>query len=377
MSGAAKMSSITATNAYSAYSGHSYASSNASRSGSSAAAAKSSATGTGAYTNSATNVTLSDSARAALAAKSFADVIAETRSLLTKMLEEADSESPYKDGKLVVDFEGFDRRELFAMASNTDGTFTDDEIEAAALELGQRFDRAMAGPEAVYNVTGNITKLYTEALDFLEGASAEEQKTDIWASKHKAVKEALAQLEVTPDAWPEVENDPVIDYLARVKSGEAGGERDFATVADDARTALDTQIAAAKAEGKDLVFSKYRKSGTKVDFSDFSSRALSAISLNEGDQFSEFESRAAKDELSNRSRQVLLSCLSSANKSGSPTALAENIISAYGSLSSEERQAVGWGEDFYEAALANYKSANYIASMFQSNPAGGSGGLPF
>ena len=150
----------------------------------------------------------------------------------------------------------------------------------------------------------------------------------------------------------------------------------FATVAEDARAALDQQIADAKAQGKNLLFSKYRSNGIHADFSDFSSRSLSAITLNEGDQFSAEEIRAAKTELDSRSRTVLLSCINSANKSGSPTALAENIISAYGSLSDEERSAVGWGEDFYSAALANYKSASYIANMFAS-PSSQSSGLPF
>ncbi|MBU1176686.1 MAG: hypothetical protein KKH72_14885 [Alphaproteobacteria bacterium] len=356
------MSTISATSAYSAYSGYTYSSSTSGKT-----STTTSGTSTTSTLSSATNVTLSASARAALAAKSFAEIIAETRVSLTELLEKADSDSPYKDGELAVNLSGFDRRELYAIAGNTDGTFTADEIKAAAEELSLRFDQAMAGANAVYNVTGNIEKLYTEALTFLEAASPEEQKTEAWATKHTAVKKALASLEASPDTWPDVDNDPVIDYLARVKAGTAGTERDFASVANDARAALDAQIAEAEAAGKELVFSKYRKSGIQADFSDFSSRSLSAIVLNEGEQFSESEIRAAKDEMSSRARQVLLSCISSANSSSSPTSLAENIISAYGSLSSEERAAVGWGEDFYSAALTNYKSASYIASMFETD----------
>ena len=357
------MSAVSATNAYSPYTKYTYSSRTSTGTGSGTANnAKSTA-----ESSSATNVTLSPSAKAALAAKSFAEVIAETRATLLEMLDAADTDSPYnKDGELAIDLSGFDRRELYAIASNTDGTFTDDEITVAAEELAARFDKAMAGPAAVYNVTGNITRLYNEALEYLEGASPEEQKSPKWIEKHNAVSQVLSELKASPTTWPEVENDPVIDYLARVTAGTANTERDFATVASDARAALDQQIADAEAQGESLLFSKHRKNGIRADFSDFSARALSAITLNEGDQFSAEEIRAAKDELSNRSRQVLLSCISEANKSSDPTALAQNIISAYGTLSSEERLAVGWGEDFYAAALANYKSASYLTNMLNS-----------
>lgn len=362
------MSAVSATNAYSPYTNYTYSNRTSTGNGSGTSNNANSTT----ESSSATNVTLSPSAKAALAAKSFDEVIAETRATLLEMLDAADTDSPYnKDGELVIDLSGFDRRELYAIASNTDGTFTDDEITAAAEELTARFDKAMAGPVAVYNVTGNITRLYNEALEYLEAASPEEQKSPKWIEKHNAVTQALSELKASPTVWPEVENDPVVDYLARVTEGTAGTERDFPTVADDARAALDQQIADAEAQGETLLFSKYRKNGIRVDFSDFSSRALSAIALNEGEQFSTEEIHAAKDELSNRSRMVLLSCISDANSSSDPTALAQNIISAYGTLSSEERQAVGWGEEFYEAALANYKSVSYITSMLGGSGSGG------
>ena len=365
------MSAVSATNAYSPYTNYAYSSRTSTGTGAGTSNSAKSTTDS----SSATNVTLSPSAKAALAAKSFADVIAETRTTLLEMLDKVDSDSPYnKDGELVIDLGGFDRRELYAIASNTDGTFTDDEITAAAEELTARFDKAMAGPAAVYNVTGNITRLYNEALEYLEEASPEEQKSPKWIEKHNAVTQVLSELKVSPTTWPEVKNDPVVDYLARVTAGTAGTERDFPTVADDARAALDQQIADAEAQGESLLFSKYRKNGIRADFSDFSSRALSAIALNEGEQFSTEEIRAANDELQNRSRQVLLSCISDANSSSDPTALAQNIISAYGSLSNEERQAVGWGEEFYAAAMANYKSSSYLANMLANNSSGGSSG---
>ncbi len=360
------MTSIGAISSYSSYSANSSTSSY-SAAASSAAAKSSSSSGTN--SSSATNVTLSASAHAALSTKSFLEVISEARESLTGLIEDAGTDGPYKDGKLAIDLSGFDRRSLWAIAGNSDGTFSDDEIKAAGAELTGRFDAAMAGPFAVYKVTGNITKLYEAARTWFEDASAEEKTSTTWKTQSAAIEEALGQLANTSSSWPDVENDPVTDYISRVASGDVGSAQDFASLADSARTALDQQIAAAAAQGKSLNFSKYQKSGIKVDFSDFSSRALSAITLNQGDQFSTEEISAAREEISSRGRQVLMSCISSANSSSSPTAMAENIISAYSSLSAEELEAVGWNDTLYQAALANYKSASYIASMLDSSAA--------
>lgn len=355
------ISATSSTSAYSAYSRTSITSLSSAATKSETSTAASSA-----ETYGATNITLSDSARAALSSKTFTEVIAEARASLTELLEQADSDSPYEDGELIIDMSGFDRRELYAIASNTDGTFTEDEIKAASATLDAGFDQAMAGPYAVYNVTGSITKLYESALSYLEDASPEEQASAEWETAHDAVKQALGELEASPTTWPDIDDDPVFDYLERLASGDTADLTSFSTVASNARAAIDQQAADAEAQGKELVFSQYRRSGVQIDFSEFNSRALSAISLNEGDQFSDEEIRAANTELATRSSQVLLSCFSNADLGTNPTALAENVLSAYGSLSSEEREAVGWGEDFYNAAIANYKSASTIASMFSS-----------
>lgn len=366
------MTSVSAASAYNAYSSY-YAGSSTGASSKSTSSTTTSSTTTSSTSASATTVTLSASAKAALAAKTFAEVIAEARTTLDDLLDTAGSDSLYEDGKLVIDLSSFDRRSLFAMAGNSDGTFTKDEIKAATDELAARFDAAMAGPAAVFAVTGDLATLYKSALGYLESASSEQKTTDAWKAQHDAVKQALAQLQTAPDTWPDVENDPVVDYLKRVEAGETASNQDFASVADQARAALDAQIADAEAAGTSLTFSKYQKSGVKADLSDFSSRALSAIALNEGEQFSSAEIKAAKDEIAGRARQVLLSCISNANESSDPTALAQNLISAYGSLSDEERQAVGWGGDFYQAALANYKSASYFASLFDDTSSSSTG----
>ena len=69
----------------------------------------------------------------------------------------------------------------------------------------------------------------------------------------------------------------------------------------------------AKAAGKELLFSKLRKVGQQVDFSQFDSRSLSAIALNKDEKFTGEEINAAKAEMRSRSGQALLASFKSAS----------------------------------------------------------------
>lgn len=358
------MTTITSATQYSAYRYLATATTTSSTAGSSSGAGDNSSSSSG---NSATSITLSSAALSAMGVKDYATVIAETRTALTKLLDDAEATSPLKDGKLAIDLSGLDRRALFAIASNAEGQFTDDERSAAAIELSNRFDAALTGPAAVARVTGDGATLYKAALDFLDGASDEEKATDVWKTRKAATLEAQKQLAADPATLPDVANDPVADYLRRSETGKTGELRDFGDVATDVRAALDKQAADAKAAGKELVFSKFRKNGQQVDFSQFDSRSLSAIVLNKDDKFSVEEVNAAKSEIRTRSGQALLASFKSASSSGDPTAFALNLISAYSSLSAEERTAVGWTQSFYDNALANYQSSAKIAEMFASS----------
>ena len=358
------MTTITSATQYSAYRYLATATTTSSTAGSSSGAGDNNSSSSG---NSATSITLSSAALSAMGVKDYATVIAETRTALTKLLDDAEATSPLKDGKLAIDLSGLDRRALFAIASNAEGQFTDDERSAAAIELSNRFDAALTGPAAVARVTGDGATLYKAALDFLDGASDEEKATDVWKTRKAATLEAQKQLAADPATLPDVANDPVADYLRRSETGKTGELRDFGYVATDVRAALDKQAADAKAAGKELVFSKFRKNGQQVDFSQFDSRSLSAIVLNKDDKFSVEEVNAAKSEIRTRSGQALLASFKSASSSGDPTAFALNLISAYSSLSAEERTAVGWTQSFYDNALANYQSSAKIAEMFASS----------
>lgn len=364
------MTTIAASqySAYSAYSTYNNATSSSS-------AQQPSNTARTSETDSATTITLSDAAKSALAEDSFSTVTAKVRTRLDELLSDKDLNSPYVDGKLAIDLAGLDRRALFAVASNGEGQFTTEEQYAANEELARRFDAAMTGPAAVTRVTGDRASLYDAARTYLDDASPEEKATSAWRNQSEAVSEVLKQLTQDADTTPLVAGDPVADYLARAEVGDTAAPRAFADVASDARAALDKQIADAEAMGSELVFSALRKSGQMVDFSAFSSRTLSAISLNEGDNFSEEETRAARSEVRSRAATTLLACCQNASTSSDPTALSQNIISAFASLSPEERFAAGWSDDFYETAVVNYRSAASIASMFGSAETGSGKGL--
>lgn len=324
--------------------------------------------------NSATNVTLSGAAETHLNEKDFSAVIADVRAALDKLLEDAGLTSPYKDGKLAIDLSSFDRREIFAIATTGEEKFTDEERQAASDELVRRFDVAMAGPAAVGRVTGDLIALYEAAEEYLDNASAEEKATTIWAGQKAAVVAALEQFSADPDSLPVVNAyDPVADYLARADSGDTAQLPDFSDVANDVRTALDKQYDDAEADGQKLVFNARRQTGQMVDYSEFDSRSISAVALNEGDQFSSEEVRSAQSEMDSRSRKTLLACFTNASSGSDPTAFAKNIISAFASLSDEERTAAGWSEDLYQSAILNYQSSSQISDWFSGSGSSGSG----
>lgn len=330
----------------------------------------STATTTTTSQSNATNITLSDAAKATLSQKDSSTIIAEVRAALSKLMTDAGVTSPAG-----LDLSSLDRRGLFAISANGDGTFTQAEKEAAQQELSARFDAALTGPLAVARVTGDMSDLYKAAVDHMDAAGSEERATPTWAKIKAALIEAQKQLLASPDAMPEVDGDPVSDFIARTNAGEAGQLRDFGDVAKDARAALDKQIAAAKDAGTTLVFRAGRR-GQLADLTQFSGRSLAAIALNQGAAFSDDEVSAAKAEMKSRSGAALLAGFKNASGGSDPTAFAKNIIAAYASMSSEERTAAGWSEQFYSAALSNYQSANTLAQMLSGSSSGnGSGNM--
>ena len=311
----------------------------------------------------ATSVTLSDEARAALAARDFVTVIADTRTKLTTLLKQAGRTSPMEGDKLALDLASLDMRELFAMASAD--SFSEDEREAAGLEMQRRFEAALAGPAAVAAVTGNFTGLYKAAAEYLDSLGPEEKDGADWIAGRAAVTEAQKQLQADPKTRPNAgEDDPVALYLALVEAGQTAQPQNIADVAKGARRTLDALYADAIKAGKAPTFNKATTVGTYIDMSKLPSRTLSSIVIDGTSQFSTEEVAAARAALRGKSGAALVAGFQNAAKSSDPTAFSQNIMSIFASMSAEERQAAGWSDQFYQAAVQSYQSTSKLTQMF-------------
>jgi hypothetical protein len=321
--------------------------------------------------NAATNLTLSDAARARLAnaftLKDFTTVTADARNALDGLYAAAKVKGPIgADGKTTIDLSSFDRRSLFAIATNNGGKFSPDEQKAANTELGNRFNDALAPAAATSKLTGDFSSVYKAALDYLDGASGEEKATATWSAQRAAVLKGVQATQQNPTTAPAaITNDPVAAYLAQNANGSTAATQDISTVAKNVRATLDAQAKAAAAAGKELVFDPGRKTGQQADLSSIDNRSLAAISLNQDSLFSKQESFAAKQALDARSRASILAALKQSQTSGDPTQLSLGILNTYSSMSAEERQAVNWTPAFRDNAIANYKSTSQILSMLK------------
>ncbi|MBJ3783522.1 hypothetical protein [Devosia sediminis] len=370
------MVAVNSSSAYSAYQSYSSAYATSAAASRANTAATTTAQDQQTSATSATEVVLSDEAKAALAERDFATVLADARSKLSELLKEAGRTSPLQKGKLALDLSSLDHRELYAMSS--DASFTPDEREAAGLEMQRRFEAALAGPAAVAKVTGNYTNLYKAAGAYLDSLGAEERASADWKAGRDAVTEGLKQLQSKPGTLPDAgDSDPVALYLALVETGEIAEPVSMDDLAANTRSALDKIYAEAKANGKLATFNRSTTTGTYVDMSKLSSRALTSIVLDSQGAFTQTEVNAARSALQAKSGTTLLAGFQSASKSGDPTAFSQNIIAAFTSLSDEERRAVGWSDQLYQAAMQSYASTSKLMEMFGAATTGntGPGGL--
>lgn len=339
---------------------------------------KAAATGTQQSSSSAaTVVTLSAAAQALLSTQDalpdLATVISDTRAALDKLYTDAGVAGPLADGKQTVDLGGLDRRALFAIVSSGDQTFTADEQQIAAKELQNRFNAVLSPQSAVARLTGDWSKVYKAAIDYLQAAGPEERATAKWSAQMQALQQGYDDSVKQGGALPKgIAGDPVAEFLAGSESG--GGTdalRDFDLVAKDVRVVLDQQYAAAEKNGKRLVFERSGTTGQLADLSGLNNRALSAISLNQGEQFSREEIRAAKKELDARTRASLLASLKQGG-GDDPRTFSVGLIYQYSAMSSEERQAMNWTSDIQDLAIKNYQMSSSLLSMFQQSTGGAS-----
>jgi hypothetical protein len=299
--------------------------------------------------NSATNITLSAEAQAALASieRDFATVTTDARTNLDKLLTDQKLTSLLKDGKLAADLSKVDRRELYAISTNAGQKFTADEQKAAQMELQNRFDAAMAGPTAVSRVTGTMANLYDAALTYFDNMTPEEKASATYAEQRAALEDMKSKLAADPSTLPSSASDPVNQYMQRLADGETGEPRDIGDVASDARTTLDAQ---------------YKAGGSRANYKDFDSRSIASVALNSDNKFSAEEVRLAKNEMRSRAGAAVLAGLKNADASN-PASFAQNIISLYGAMSTEERAAAGWTDKLYAAAVSSYATTSKLNSM--------------
>ena len=111
-------------------------------------------------------------------------------------------------------------------------------------------------------------------------------------------------------------------------------------------------------------FNRKTTVGTYIDMTAFDSRSLSSIILDGTAKFTEQEVNAAQTAMRSKSGAALVAGFQNAAKSSDPTAFSQNVISLYSAMSPEERQAAGWSEKFYEAALSSYTSTAKMLEMF-------------
>ncbi len=325
--------------------------------------------------NAATNLTLSDAAKAKLASDAatpdFTTVTNDARSALDKLYAATKVTGPLdSDGKTTIDLSSLDRRSLFAIATNNGGKFTPDEQKVASGELTNRFNVALAPAAAATSMTKNYTVVYKAALDYLDGASAEEKATTTWAAQRAAVQKGYDAAKQNPSTAPTgISGDPVAAYFAQYPDGTAPttSTESFADVASGARATLDAQAADAAAKGTELVYDPARKFGQMVDFSSVDNRSLSAIALNQDQKFSNQEIYAAKKELDSRTRASILASLKQSQQSGDPSQLSLGILQSYSGMSDEERQASGWTTAFRDNAVQSYKTTSNILSILQGS----------
>lgn len=344
----------------------------------------STATGTSSGANAkktsvtATQVTISDAARALLAGQysdqDFATVTTDARTALDNLYKAANVSTPFADNEPTIDISGLDRRAVYAIASNSQGLFTADEQKLAQQELQTRFDTAMKPALDAAKLLNDYSSLYKTALAYFDGMSPEEKADPSWVQQRGALTQGYQAALQNPAALPQnIPNDPVAAFITRDAEAPASDPaQDFDTVATKARAALDQQYLAAKNNGKNLVFDASRRNGQLVDFSSFNNQSLSAISLNEGNQFSQAESYAAKQALSERTRTSILKTFQQGASSGDPRAASLGLIQQYQAMTPQERQAAGISSGLLDVAVSNYKSTTQLMSMFSQTAASSS-----
>jgi hypothetical protein len=333
--------------------------------------------------SSSTVVDLSDEAKAYLAQTEaaandpppLATVTTDARAWFDQQYASLGISSAMLDGQVAVDLSGQSRATLSAVANNTLGQFTADETAAATNTLQARFDSAMAPHVVIARHTGDYASLYATAADYLGQAGADEKATAAWQNQNDAVLQGAAAARASFGKAPDTgnSNDPVRALLDRTSAQApvaAGSDPD--TLSTNARAMLDAQAGSARDNGKELVFNSGRSTGQQVDFSDFDNRTLAIMALNGDASFSGEEASAAKAELNQRARYSVLNALNPAAGGGTQAGTLA-LMQQYSTMSAEEKNVLGFGDDFANKIAQNYRTMSSIQNSLGTGTGSGSG----
>jgi hypothetical protein len=324
----------------------------------------------------ATSVTLSDEAKAYLAASADTAVTPETRAANARQWFDQQYaalgiSSAVLDGEIAVDLTGQDRATLSVIASSKPGQFSQDEIDAATKTLQVRFDDAVSPYVVIARHTGDYAAPYDAALNYLNKAGADEQATPAWKNEYQAVLDGLAAAKSAFGKAPDTgnANDPVRALLGRTSSSGSSSATDSAGITSQARAMLDAQANAARDRGTELTFDRSRSSGQQVDYSDFNNRSLASIALNQDGEFSAQETRSAKAELDQRNRASILEAMNGSQKSGDPRSGSLALLKQIAAMSDEEKSVMGYTDAFVSRISQNYRTLTSLQGAIGSNSA--------
>jgi hypothetical protein len=330
---------------------------------------------TSARDSNATSVTLSDEAKAYLEANgnaepSLATVAANARQFFDQQYAALGTSSAVMDGEIALDLTGQDRATLSAVASNAQGLFSQDEIEAATKTLQVRFDDAVAPYVVIARHTGDYAAPYDAAINYLNNAGADERATPAWKNQYQAVLDGSAAAKSAFGKAPDTGNpdDPVRSLLDRTSSaGSQPAATNAADIASRARSMLDAQANAARDNGTDLTFDRSRKSGQQVDYTDFDNRSLATIVQNPSGEFSAEETRSARTELDQRNRTSILATLNGSQSGGDARSASLALLKQYAGMSDEEKSVMGYTDAFASRIAQNYRTLTTLQGATGSN----------
>jgi hypothetical protein len=112
------------------------------------------------------------------------------------------------------------------------------------------------------------------------------------------------------------------------------------------------------------VFSTAR-TGQQVDFKDFDNRTLAIMVLNTDATFSAEESSAARTELGQRSRGSILAAFDPSTGGGA-LASTQALLQQYAGMSAEEKQVLGFTDDYANKVMQNYRTMSSIQNSLGS-----------